>query len=106
MTKTVKKDLNYQLEKIIPKDSQDFHTVGDQNHIAKSSSTKITLEVNAEMMKFIRDYAYWEGMSQRDTVSHILTLFFRENIPQSRPEQVIKRSEERMQRDKRYKSNR
>lgn len=106
MKKTTQKDLNYQLEKIITNDSSSLHNTGTDSQIDISKSTKITLDVNADMMTYIRDYAYWEGMSQRDTVLHILDLFFRENIPQSRPAKVIKRSEEKMQKDKRYKSNR
>lgn len=64
-------------------------------------STKITLEVSFELLERIRDYAHWEGMTQKETVFHALESFFEANKAPIRPEAVRKRAAMRMRKDKR-----
>jgi hypothetical protein len=64
-------------------------------------STKITMEVSFELLEHIRDYAHWEGMTQKETVLYALENFFETNKVQCRPEAVKQREVIRMRQDKR-----
>ena len=104
MGSKTKNSLEYDLGKI---SSSSFRAL-DEDKTAQSPtlqevypSTKITVAVPFELLERIRDYAHWEGMTQKETVLHALEGFFEENKAKRRPEAVIKRAEMRMRKDKR-----
>lgn len=51
-------------------------------------STKVTFDCPNELVETMKDYGYWEGMSQKDIIIEALGVFFEEKKIKERPEKV------------------
>jgi len=51
-------------------------------------ATKVTFDCPNEMVETMKDYGYWEGMSQKDIIIEALGVFFEDKKIKERPEKV------------------
>ena len=51
-------------------------------------STKVTFDCPNELVEQMKDYGYWEGMSQKDIIIEALGVFFADKKFKERPEKV------------------
>jgi hypothetical protein len=51
-------------------------------------STKVTFDCPNELVETMKDYGYWEGMSQKDIIIEALGVFFEGKKVKERPEKV------------------
>lgn len=51
-------------------------------------STKVTFDCPNELVEQMKDYGYWEGMSQKDIIIEALGVFFKDKKVKERPEKV------------------
>jgi hypothetical protein len=51
-------------------------------------STKVTFDCPNELVEQMKDYGYWEGMSQKDIIIEALGVFFEDKKIKERPEKV------------------
>jgi hypothetical protein len=51
-------------------------------------STKVTFDCPNELVEQMKDYGYWEGMSQKDIIIEALGVFFENKKIKERPEKV------------------
>ena len=55
-------------------------------------TTRLCIDVAFELMEKVKDYAYWEGLTQQQIALEALTLFFGDKQIKSRPERVKNRA--------------
>ena len=60
-----------------------FNTIQDSG-----PSTKVTFDCPNELVEQMKDYGYWEGMSQKDIIIEALGVFFEDKKIKERPEKV------------------
>ena len=63
--------------------------------------TKITTEVDYDLLCLIRGYARDKGMLQKEAILDIFNSFFENHQPSDRPKEVVEREKLRIQQDKR-----
>ncbi len=53
--------------------------------------TKVTFECDFESMEKMKDYGYWEGLTQKDIILESLRLYFEDKEIRPRPEKIKQR---------------
>ena len=54
-------------------------------------STKMNFTISFALIEKLKDYAYWEGLTQQEVVTNALGLFLKDKKVKSRPEALKKR---------------
>lgn len=92
------KNKNFTFESLVPTTKpNDINTIaGDAQKNAMLAamqesagpSTKVTFDCPNELVEQMKDYGYWEGMSQKDIIIDALGVFFSDKKFKERPEKV------------------
>ncbi len=92
------KNKNFTFESLVPtnKASESTATGSDAQKNAMFAamqesagpSTKVTFDCPNELVEQMKDYGYWEGMSQKDIIIEALGVFFTDKKIKERPEKV------------------
>ena len=88
------KNKNFTFESLVPTGITAENTAATQaynilNSIQESGpSTKVTFDCPNEIVEQMKDYGYWEGMSQKDIIIEALGVFFEDKKIKERPEKV------------------
>ncbi|PWJ59027.1 hypothetical protein CLV98_103400 [Dyadobacter jejuensis] len=53
--------------------------------------TKVTFECEYALMEQMKDYGYWEGLTQKDIILESLKLYFQDKEIRPRPEKIRQR---------------
>lgn len=53
--------------------------------------TKVTFDCDHHLMENMKDYGYWEGLSQKDIILEALTQYFKSKEVRPRPEKIRNR---------------
>ncbi|MFN8353862.1 MAG: hypothetical protein U0Y10_05440 [Spirosomataceae bacterium] len=51
-------------------------------------STKVTFECPNAVLEQMKDYGYWEGLTQRDIILEALAIYFEDKTVRERPQKV------------------
>ncbi|MCU0325727.1 MAG: hypothetical protein MUF45_10805 [Spirosomaceae bacterium] len=85
-----KKEFSFEKFEAIP--SQDNTTTVIQTVIVQTGpSTKVTFDCPNELVEQMKDYGYWEGMSQKEIIIEALNVYFEDKSFKERPEKVKQR---------------
>jgi hypothetical protein len=91
------KNKNFTFESLVPTKSAETNaaasTTAQQNALIAAMqesgpSTKVTFDCPNELVEQMKDYGYWEGMSQKDIIIEALGIFFEGKKFKERPEKV------------------
>jgi len=93
------KNKNFTFESLVPTKSAEQSQAPGNNTPSSSQqalialqdsgpSTKVTFDCPNELVETMKDYGYWEGMSQKDIIIEALGVFFEEKKIKERPEKV------------------
>ncbi|WP_337040642.1 hypothetical protein [Emticicia sp. 17c] len=88
------KNKNFTFESLVPtnKSAEQSGAATTQPTIAayqeSGPSTKVTFDCPNELVETMKDYGYWEGMSQKDIIIEALNVFFEDKKIKERPEKV------------------
>lgn len=87
------KNKNFTFESLVPtKNTEQANTANQPPVIAalqdSGPSTKVTFDCPNELVETMKDYGYWEGMSQKDIIIEALGVFFEDKKIKERPEKV------------------
>ena len=90
------KNKNFTFESLVPtnKSSETINTGNTQQNAIMAAmqesgpSTKVTFDCPNELVEQMKDYGYWEGMSQKDIIIEALGVFFEDKKIRERPEKV------------------
>lgn len=87
------KNKNFTFESLVPtKNTEQTNTANQPAAIAalqdSGPSTKVTFDCPNELVETMKDYGYWEGMSQKDIIIEALGVFFEDKKIKERPEKV------------------
>ena len=90
------KNKNFTFESLVPTKSAEISPAtsnAQQNAIFAAMqdsgpSTKVTFDCPNELVEQMKDYGYWEGMSQKDIIIEALGVFFEDKKIKERPEKV------------------
>jgi hypothetical protein len=90
------KNKNFTFESLVPTKSAETSAVtssAQQNAMIAAMqesgpSTKVTFDCPNELVEQMKDYGYWEGMSQKDIIIEALGVFFADKKIKERPEKV------------------
>lgn len=63
----------------------------ESNSAAQLRASKMNFNISGELIEKIKDYAYWEGLTQQDVATRALELFMRDKKVKSRPEALKRR---------------
>ena len=58
---------------------------------AQPRPTKMNFTISFELIEKLKDYAYWEGLTQQEVITDALALFLKDKKVKSRPEALKKR---------------
>ncbi|RFS14599.1 hypothetical protein [Emticicia sp. C21] len=89
------KNKNFTFESLVPTKSSEQTTPATANQPAaivalqdNGPSTKVTFDCPNDLVETMKDYGYWEGMSQKDIIIEALGVFFEDKKIKERPEKV------------------
>ena len=89
------KNKNFTFESLVPTKSAEQSSSATTNQPAavaalqdSGPSTKVTFDCPNELVETMKDYGYWEGMSQKDIIIEALGVFFEGKKIKERPEKV------------------
>lgn len=89
------KNKNFTFESLVPTKSAEQTTNATTSQPAvitslqdSGPSTKVTFDCPNELVETMKDYGYWEGMSQKDIIIEALGVFFDGKKIKERPEKV------------------
>ncbi|MBA4853359.1 hypothetical protein [Emticicia sp. BO119] len=87
------KNKNFTFESLVPtKSTEQSAPVNQPAAIValqdNGPSTKVTFDCPNELVETMKDYGYWEGMSQKDIIIEALGVFFEDKKIKERPEKV------------------
>lgn len=90
------KNKNFTFESLVPtsKSPETINTGNTQQNAMMAAmqesgpSTKVTFDCPNELVEQMKDYGYWEGMSQKDIIIEALGVFFEDKKIRERPEKV------------------
>jgi hypothetical protein len=88
------KNKNFTFECLVPTGKTAESAAATQVNILLNSmqesgpSTKVTFDCPNELVEQMKDYGYWEGMSQKDIIIEALGVFFEDKKIKERPEKV------------------
>ncbi|CAH0994935.1 hypothetical protein EMA8858_01050 [Emticicia aquatica] len=88
------KNKNFTFESLVPTGkSAEVAALTQSNAVLNAiqetgPSTKVTFDCPNELVEQMKDYGYWEGMSQKDIIIEALGVFFEDKKIRERPEKV------------------
>lgn len=89
------KNKNFTFESLVPTKSTEQSAQTNSNQPAaivalqdNGPSTKVTFDCPNDLVETMKDYGYWEGMSQKDIIIEALGVFFEDKKIKERPEKV------------------
>ncbi|AFK05331.1 hypothetical protein Emtol_4207 [Emticicia oligotrophica DSM 17448] len=87
------KNKNFTFESLVPTNKSADTTPAQTNAIVNivqetGPSTKVTFDCPNDLVEQMKDYGYWEGMSQKDIIIEALGVFFEDKKIKERPEKV------------------
>jgi hypothetical protein len=88
------KNKNFTFESLVPTGKTAESAAATQANTILSAmqesgpSTKVTFDCPNELVEQMKDYGYWEGMSQKDIIIEALGVFFEDKKIKERPEKV------------------
>lgn len=87
------KNKNFTFESLVPTSTSESAAATQANTILSAiqesgPSTKVTFDCPNELVEQMKDYGYWEGMSQKDIIIEALGVFFEDKKIKERPEKV------------------
>jgi hypothetical protein len=89
------KNKNFTFESLVPTGGKSAETAAAIQTNAmitamqdSGPSTKVTFDCPNELVEQMKDYGYWEGMSQKDIIIEALGVFFEDKKIKERPEKV------------------
>lgn len=88
------KNKNFTFESLVPTSKAAESAAATQANTLLSTmqesgpSTKVTFDCPNELVEQMKDYGYWEGMSQKDIIIEALGVFFEDKKIKERPEKV------------------
>ena len=89
------KNKNFTFESLVPTAKNQDSSIAQANALlsslqqeTSSPSTKVTFDCPNELVEQMKDYGYWEGMSQKDIILEALQVFFEDKKVKERPEKV------------------
>lgn len=56
-----------------------------------SGITKVTFDCDNALLEKMKDYGYWEGLTQKDIIIESLDLYFQDKAIRPRPERIKQR---------------
>ncbi|MCE7064639.1 hypothetical protein [Dyadobacter sp. CY326] len=63
-----------------------------QNEVADGAPTKVTFDCDYILMENMKDYGYWEGLTQKDIILESLKLYFQDKEIRPRPDKIRNRT--------------
>jgi len=62
------------------------------NEVADGAPTKVTFDCDYILMENMKDYGYWEGLTQKDIILESLKLYFQDKEIRPRPDKIRNRT--------------
>lgn len=69
-------------------DSNEVNDTNAQVSNFEGTPTKVTFECDFQSMEKMKDYGYWEGLTQKDIILESLRLYFEDKEIRPRPEKI------------------
>jgi hypothetical protein len=63
-----------------------------QAEIVDGAPTKVTFDCDYVLMENMKDYGYWEGLTQKDIILESLKLYFQDKEIRPRPDKIRNRT--------------
>ena len=60
--------------------------------VAEGAPTKVTFDCDYVLMENMKDYGYWEGLTQKDIILESLKLYFQDKEIRPRPDKIRNRT--------------
>lgn len=60
--------------------------------VADGAPTKVTFDCDYVLMENMKDYGYWEGLTQKDIILESLKLYFQDKEIRPRPDKIRNRT--------------
>ncbi len=60
----------------------------ESQYIDNEKETKITISVVESLQEKIKDYGYWEGLTQQDIILDAINEYFKDKNPKPRPDKI------------------
>ncbi|WP_353719585.1 hypothetical protein [Dyadobacter sp. 676] len=60
--------------------------------VAEGAPTKVTFDCDYVLMENMKDYGYWEGLTQKDIIIESLKLYFQDKEIRPRPDKIRNRT--------------
>jgi hypothetical protein len=62
------------------------------NEVPEGAPTKVTFDCDYILMENMKDYGYWEGLTQKDIILESLKLYFQDKEIRPRPDKIRNRT--------------
>lgn len=62
------------------------------SHFKNNNTLRISIELTDDLVNKVKDYGYWEGLTQQEICCQALKIFFDDKKVKSRPEAVKNRA--------------
>jgi hypothetical protein len=62
------------------------------NEVVDGAPTKVTFDCDYILMENMKDYGYWEGLTQKDIILESLKLYFQDKEIRPRPDKIRNRT--------------
>jgi hypothetical protein len=69
-------------------DIQEEVEMSQVNEGADQAPTKVTFDCDYILMENMKDYGYWEGLTQKDIILESLKLYFKDKEIRPRPDKI------------------
>jgi hypothetical protein len=73
-------------------DIQEELDIDKPSDIAEGAPTKVTFDCDYILMENMKDYGYWEGLTQKDIILESLKLYFQDKEIRPRPDKIRNRT--------------
>ena len=73
-------------------DVQEEPEITKANEVPEGAPTKVTFDCDYILMENMKDYGYWEGLTQKDIILESLKLYFQDKEIRPRPDKIRNRT--------------
>ena len=73
-------------------DIQEELETNKPNEAVDAATTKVTFDCDYILMENMKDYGYWEGLTQKDIILESLKLYFQDKEIRPRPDKIRNRT--------------
>lgn len=73
-------------------DLQEELETNKPNEAVDAAPTKVTFDCDYILMENMKDYGYWEGLTQKDIILESLKLYFQDKEIRPRPDKIRNRT--------------